>query len=280
MRQAKSRLDVLLYRRGLVESREKARRLILAGQVLVDGQVVDKVGRQVDQDATIEIRESLPYVGRGGLKLAKALDAFRLDVRGSVAADVGASTGGFTDCLLQRGARRVYAIDVGYGQLHWNLRRDPRVVVMERVNARYLDSLPEPIDLVTIDVSFISLRLILPNVARWLKPDGDVVALIKPQFEAGVEQVGKGGVVRSEQTHRQVLSSVLEWAGHQGWRLVGLVRSPIRGAKGNVEFLAHLRRDTGPMLDLAQAVEGVLADEGVLAEWDDADRDCPTCGDE
>ena len=192
----KVRLDQLLVQRNLVESRERAQRLIMAGEVLVNDRVADKPGMSIAVDAAIRIKEPLPYVSRGGLKLAAALDRFPIPIERVVCADVGASTGGFTDCLLQRGAARVYAIDVGYGQLDWKLRNDPRVVVMDRTNARYLESLPEPIRVATIDASFISLRLILPAVLQWLCPDAHIVALIKPQFEAGRERVGKGGVVR------------------------------------------------------------------------------------
>lgn len=209
---AKRRLDVLLVERGLAESRTQAQRLIRAGLVRVAGQVADKPGTQVATNAAITLQARPRFVSRGGEKLEAALVRFGLDVRGWVAADVGASTGGFTDCLLQHGARRVYAIDVGYGQLDWRLRNDPRVVVMERTNARYLESLPEPVDLVTVDVSFISLGLILPMAVRWLKPGGRVVALIKPQFEAGRREVGKGGVVRDPQVHRRVLERVLDIA--------------------------------------------------------------------
>ena len=254
----KVRLDVLVHRRGLAESREKAKRLILAGQVLVNGQVIDKVAAQVPEDAELKVRQGLPFVSRGGVKLAAALDAFHINPAGWIVADVGASTGGFTDCLLQRGAAKVYAIDVGYGQLAWKLRQDPRVVVMERTNARYLEKLPELVDLVTIDVSFISLRLILPKVPKWLVPRGQVIALIKPQFEAGRSQVGKGGVVRDIAVHRQVLRGILTWALDRGWRLHGLIRSPIKGPKGNVEFLAWLSLGQDlPELDL-EAVEQVL----------------------
>ena len=235
---SKVRLDVLLHSRGLAESREKARALILAGQVFVAGAQVGKVATPVAEEAEIEVRGGPPYVSRGGFKLAGALDTFGLDPRGWVAADVGASTGGFTDCMLQRGVRRVYAIDVGYGQLAWPLRQDERVVVMERVNARYLETLPEAVDLVTIDASFISLRLILPAVQGWLAPDGRVVALIKPQFEAGRDKVEKGGVVRRRETHRAVLDGVLSWAAAHGWQVRGLTRSSIKGPKGNIEFLA------------------------------------------
>lgn len=252
------RLDVLLRRRGLVSSRERAQRLIGAGQVLVDDRVADKASAQVEEDARIEIRHGLPYVSRGGYKLAKALDTFDIDPAGWVVADVGASTGGFSDCLLQRGTKRVYAIDVGYGQLDWRLRNDSRVVVMERTNARYLERLPEAIDLVTIDVSFISLRLILPQAIEWLAAGGQVIALIKPQFEAGPDRVGKGGVVRDEDTRRAVLREVLSWALAHGWSLFGLTTSPIKGAKGNVEFLAWLGTDRPAILDLEQAINDVV----------------------
>lgn len=196
-------------------------------------------------NAEITLVAPMPYVGRGGYKLAGALDAFALDVDGRVCADVGASTGGFTDVLLQRGAARVYAIDVGQGVLDWKLRQDERVVLMERVNARYLESLPEPVTFVTIDVSFISLRLILPAVAKWLEPAADVVTLIKPQFEAGPEQVRRGGIVRDAAVRRQVLEDVLGWSQANGWQVAGLIPSPIQGGDGNVEYLAWLRRGEG-----------------------------------
>jgi 23S rRNA (cytidine1920-2'-O)/16S rRNA (cytidine1409-2'-O)-methyltransferase len=238
----------LLVEQDLADSREQAQRLIMAGQVTVDGQPSDKPGRRVPVDAQVHVVAGLPYVSRGGFKLEAALDAFGLEVADWVTADVGASTGGFTDCLLQRGVARVYAIDVGYGQLAWKLQQDSRVVVMDRTNARYLEALPEPIDLATIDVSFISLKLILPAVQGWLRdlratsprPErGHIVALIKPQFEAGREQVGKGGVVRSPGTHRRVLEDITAWADEQGLVLRGLITSPITGTAGNVEFLAH-----------------------------------------
>jgi len=235
---AKKRLDVLLVERGLAESRTQAQRLIRAGLVRVRGQVADKPGPQVMTNVEITLQARPRFVGRGGEKLEAALARFELDVTGAVAADVGASTGGFTDCLLQHGARRVYAIDVGYGQLAWRLRNDPRVVVMERTNARYLESLPEPVSLVTADVAFISLRLILPAAVRWLNPEGQVVALIKPQFEARRREVGKGGVVRDPEVHRRVLERVLSIAAELGLGLRGLMPSPLRGPAGNVEFLS------------------------------------------
>ncbi len=240
----KERLDVLLLKRGLVTSREQGRRLIMAGVVSVNGETIDKPGTPVPVTATIHIEQQAAYVSRGGMKLEAALVAFEVDVCGLVVADIGASTGGFTDCLLQYGAARVYAIDVGYGQLDWRLRQDPRVVVMERVNVRYLDALPEPIDLATIDVSFISLRLVLPVVMRLLKPNGQIIALIKPQFEAGRKQVGKGGVVRDPDVHRAVLYDFLSWAIDKGLDVRGVIPSPLRGPAGNIEFLAHLMLHT------------------------------------
>jgi 23S rRNA (cytidine1920-2'-O)/16S rRNA (cytidine1409-2'-O)-methyltransferase len=234
------RLDILLVERGLAASREQARRLILAGQVRAGDRVADKAGAWVAEDVALSVVTPPPFVSRGGLKLAAALDAFALDVQGLIAADVGASTGGFTDCLLQRGAARVYAIDVGYGQLAWRLRQDERVVVLERTNIRYLEALPEPCDLATVDVSFISLRLVLPAVRRLLKSNGRVIALVKPQFEAGRDQVGKGGVVRDAQVHRRVLRDLLEWAQGAGFAPRGLIPSPLLGPAGNVEFLLYL----------------------------------------
>lgn len=235
----KKRLDLLMVERGLAESRQQAQRLIMAGQVLVDDHPVDKPGTRVAIAADLRASSGPPYVSRGGLKLEAALEAFAVDVEGQVAADVGASTGGFTDCLLQGGAARVYAIDVGYGQLAWKLQQDPRVIIMDRTNARYLEDLPEPVSLVTVDASFISLKLILPVAMNWLGPGGQIVALIKPQFEAGRKQVGKGGVVRDPAIHRAVLADLLGWAQARGLGLMGLIPSPITGAAGNVEFLAH-----------------------------------------
>ncbi|MER3405379.1 MAG: TlyA family rRNA (cytidine-2'-O)-methyltransferase [Chloroflexota bacterium] len=247
---------------GLVESRERAQALILAGDVRVNGVVVTKPAQLVPEDAEIEAgTASLPYVSRGGLKLQHALDTFGIDVRGLVALDVGASTGGFTDCLLQRGAARVYAIDVGYGQLAWKLRQDPRVVVLERTNIRYLERLPDGAlaDLATVDVSFISLTKVLPAVLRLLKPDGFLIALVKPQFEAGPQRVGRGGVVRDPAVHREVLQQIISWAQEYGLVVRGLTRSPILGPAGNVEFLLWLdRRRDAPGIDVAQAIEDVV----------------------
>jgi 23S rRNA (cytidine1920-2'-O)/16S rRNA (cytidine1409-2'-O)-methyltransferase len=238
-RASKERLDLLLVERGLVQSQQQAQRLIMAGQVFAGDQLVDKPGTRVPVTAQIRIKEVPPYVSRGGIKLAAALDAFGLDVNGWVVADVGASTGGFTDCLLQRGAARVYAIDVGYGQLAWKLQQDSRVVVMDRTNARYVKELAEPVALATIDASFISLKLILSVVAGWLQEGGQIVALIKPQFEASRNQVGTGGVVRDKAVHRAVLQDLSSWAAARDMGLMGLIRSPITGPAGNAEFLAH-----------------------------------------
>lgn len=257
----KERLDELLLTRGLAATRAEAQALIMAGDVEVDGERVDKVGAPVPVHAEIEVREPPPYVSRGGFKLAGALDAFDLEVGGRVCADVGACTGGFTDVLLKRGAARVYAIDVGYGLLAWKLRQDERVVVMERTNARYLEALPEPVSLVCVDVSFISLRQILPAARRWLAVDGDIVALIKPQFEAGREQVGEGGIVRDPAVHREVLNRFLEWAVEEGLAPAGLIRSPIEGTEGNVEFLVWLRPGRESLLEIERAVAAVFPEE-------------------
>ncbi|MCP4427320.1 MAG: TlyA family RNA methyltransferase [Chloroflexi bacterium] len=255
----KERLDKLLVQRGLVATRSKAQGVILAGEVTVNGERVDKAGTAVPVTAEIILKTPLPYVGRGGFKLAGALDEFGIDVNGRVCADVGACTGGFTDVLLQNGAARVYAIDVGYGQLDWKLRQDERVVVMERANARYVEALDESVSFVCIDVSFISLKLILPAVQKWLFPSADIVALIKPQFEAGRRQVGKGGIVKDTAVHRQVLTDLVTWAGERGLALAGLTRSSIVGAGGNIEFLAWLRpeeviAEEGTAVDVATAI--------------------------
>ncbi len=243
----KVRLDVLLVERGLAESRAQAQRLVMAGQVRVEGQVALKPAASVVNDAILEVAQPPAYVSRGGEKLAAALQAFDVPVEGQVCADVGASTGGFTDCLLQHGASRVYAIDVGKGILHWKLRQDPRVVVMEATNARYVETLPEPVELVTIDASFISLKVLLPVVKRWFGPEvgedgrGQLIALVKPQFEAGRGAVAHGaGVIRDPAVHRQVLQDVLGFARLEGYGLQGLIRSPLLGPKGNTEFLAWL----------------------------------------
>jgi len=253
-RQKKERLDKLLVARGLAESREQAQRLIMAGLVLVADRPATKSGHKIPVDADIRVKERPPYVSRGGHKLAAGLEAFGVTPAGLVCADLGASTGGFTDVLLQRGAARVYAVDVGYGQLHWRLRNDPRVVVMERTNARYLESLPEPVQLVVIDASFISLRLILPAAGRILAPNGQIIALIKPQFEAGRERVGKGGVVRDARVHRQVLRDMVDWTAAHGFGPQGLIPSPILGPKGNREFLLWMQPG-----ETAQPTEALVA---------------------
>jgi 23S rRNA (cytidine1920-2'-O)/16S rRNA (cytidine1409-2'-O)-methyltransferase len=261
----KQPLDVLLVARGLASTREQARRLIMAGEVTVDGQVQDKPGQAVAPAAALAVRAPLPYVSRGGLKLAAALDDFGLDVRSLVAVDVGASTGGFTDCLLQRGAARVFAVDVGYGQLAWKLQTDPRVVVLDRTNIRYLEQLPDgaAADLAVIDASFISLALVLPPTLRLLKPSGEVVALIKPQFEAGQDDVGKGGVVRDPKVHRRVLQETAATAQGLGLAVTGLTVSPAPGPAGNVEFLIRLSRQHGGAAGSAVDVEAAKVDVAV-----------------
>jgi 23S rRNA (cytidine1920-2'-O)/16S rRNA (cytidine1409-2'-O)-methyltransferase len=235
---AKRRIDSLLVDKGLVESRTKAQALIMAGEVVVEGTTITKPGTLVAEEAAIAMLQPPPFVSRGGIKLNYALDRFKLDVSSKVAADIGASTGGFTDCLLKRGASRVYAIDVGYGQLDY---QDPRVVVMERVNARYPISLPETVDLATIDLSFISVEKVIPSVAQLLKDDGYLVVLLKPQFEARRNEVGKGGIVKKSLVHAQVLGRSIAWVTGHGFRLGGLVASPILGASGNMEFFLFLR---------------------------------------
>ncbi|HDD53290.1 MAG: TlyA family RNA methyltransferase [Aquificota bacterium] len=242
---AKRRLDVLLVERGLVESREKAQALVMAGQVWVQGQRVDKAGKAFPPDVEIEVKgEACPYVSRGGLKLEGALDSLDIDVADKVVADFGASTGGFTHCLLARGAKKVYALDVGYGQLHWILRQDPRVVVMEKVNVRYLEAfhLGEEVDMVVADLSFISLTLVLPAVKRALRGGGEALLLVKPQFEVGREKVGKGGVVRDDAARREALERVKAKALELGFQILGEVESPVPGAKkGNIEIFLYLR---------------------------------------
>ena len=260
MAKKKERLDKLLVARGLVPTRSKAQGIILAGEVLVDGTMVDKPGTAVPLEAVIELKAQLPYVGRGGFKLAGALEAFELDVTGNISADVGACTGGFTDVLLQNGASRVYAIDVGYGQLDWSLRQDERVVVLERTNARYLEDLGEPVNFVAIDVSFISLRLILPAVKQWLAEGASIVALIKPQFEAGPKQVGRGGIVKDTAVHRAVLLELWQWLRENGFGVLGLTKSPVTGADGNIEFLVWLQVGAADAIE-ETAVSELLAPE-------------------
>jgi len=240
----RQRLDLLLVDRGLAESRERAQALILAGQVEVDGRRGVKAGDRVDPSSQLRVLgPDHPYVGRGGVKLAGALDRFGVDPRDRIALDVGASTGGFTDCLLQRGARRVYALDVGSGQIHYRLRKDPRVVVMEKINARNLTAgmIPEPVSLATVDVSFISLRLILPPLAKLLPEAADLLALVKPQFEVGRREVGKGGIVRDPELHRRVIAEILSAGEAQGLRPRGVCLSPLPGTEGNREYFLHFR---------------------------------------
>lgn len=232
----RQRIDTLIVQRKLAESRARAQALIMAGQVQVKGKPGLKPGTLVGDDAEITITEPPRYVSRGGIKLARALHDFRMDVSGKVVADIGASTGGFTDCLLQRGAKRVYAVDVGYGQLDYRLRKDPRVVVMERVNARYPLALEEKIDLATIDVSFISAQKIIHSLRGVVKENGYLLVLVKPQFEAGKEEVGRGGLIKDPQVHAAVLARFLRWLVDSGYRLKGLTASPILGASGNKEF--------------------------------------------
>jgi 23S rRNA (cytidine1920-2'-O)/16S rRNA (cytidine1409-2'-O)-methyltransferase len=242
----RERLDLLLVDRQLVSSREDGRRRILAGEVLVNDLPVTKAGVSIDISAEIRLRSTSPYVSRGGLKLEKALREFAILIKDKTALDIGASTGGFTDCLLAHGAAHVFAVDVGYGQLAWKLRNDPRVVVFEKTNIRYFDvsRLPRRAELATIDVSFISLKLVLPQVRTLLTSNGDVVALIKPQFEVGKDKVGKGGVVRSHEEHLRVIEDIKEASVGFGYSVLGAIESPLIGPKGNREFLIHLRSGT------------------------------------
>ena len=240
----KKRLDLLVVEAGLAPTRQKARALVMAGQVLVDGQPVTKPGRAFPAGTVVTAKSAPhPYVSRGGVKLAGALEHYRLDVEGRVCLDVGASTGGFTDCLLKHGAARVYAVDVGYGQLAWELRQDPRVRVIERTNIRHMpaEAVPEPVALVTVDVSFISLKLVVPAVIKFMQPGADILALIKPQFEVGRHEVGKGGVVRSRELHRQVIEKLTGCFTALGLQCDRAVPSPIRGPKGNIEYFISLK---------------------------------------
>ncbi len=257
----KTRLDILMVERGLADTRSLAQRLILAGRVRVDGEASIHPGKTLPPDSRIELTASPQYVSRGGEKLAAALDRFRISPQGRICADAGASTGGFTDCLLQRGAAGVYAIDVGKGILDWKLRNDPRVRVMEEQNVRFLESLPERIDLLTADVAFISLKLLFPVFRAWLNPDAEAVVLIKPQFEAGRSFVGKGGVVKDPTVHRAVLEEVLRAAEVAGFSIAGLMRSPLKGPAGNVEFLAHLRCGKGQDGDSKQQMIDTVMSE-------------------
>ena len=241
----KERLDKLLVERGLVQSRERARALIMEGRVTVDGQTFEKPGTLVKMDAHLQIQgEDLPYVSRGGLKLEAALKGFSVDPEGKVVIDVGASTGGFTDCVLQKGAKKVYAIDVGYGQLAWKLQRDPRVINLERRNVRYLkrEEVPEEADLILVDTSFISVEKFLPHLVGFLKEEGDLLCLIKPQFEVGKGEVGKGGVVRDSKLHQKVVDRISQCSRELGFTAQGIIESPLLGPKGNKEFFIHLKK--------------------------------------
>ncbi len=262
------RLDTVVVDQGLAESRARAQAMILGGSVAVDGKIATKPSMPVALEAQVTLAATpMPYVSRGGLKLRHALDSFDLDVTGTIAVDVGASTGGFTDVLLRAGAARVYAIDVGYGQLAWALRNDPRVVVMERTNIRYVSALPEPVSLAVVDTSFISLRTVLPSVSPLLAPEADVVALVKPQFEAGRAQVGRKGVVRDPAVWRSVLHLVVESSTRDGWLFGGLERSPIIGPAGNVEFLAHLFRGRPHVVgNLEVEIERVVSEKPVTGQ--------------
>ena len=262
MKEKKKRLDVLLVEQGFMDSRTKAQAIIMSGLVYVNDQKADKPGVSYEESAKIEVRgESCPYVSRGGLKLEKALRDFGVKPVDYVCSDSGASTGGFTDCLLQQGARKVFAIDVGYGQLDWKIRSDDRVVVMERTNIRYVtpEDLGEPLDLSVVDVSFISLKIVLPAIQALLKPgQGQVLCLIKPQFEAGKDKVGKKGVVREKSTHKEVLDQFVELADRLNFKILGLTFSPVKGPEGNIEFLGHLT--------LREDAEGIRPDTALVVE--------------
>ena len=240
----KSRLDQLLVGKGLFPSREQARRAVMAGEVKVGTRIASKPSELLDEEASIAVKPSLKYVGRGALKLEAALDFFKIDVRGKTALDIGASTGGFTDCMLQRGADKIYAVDVGHGQLNWKLRNDPRVIVLEKINARSLSrrEVPEAIDLCVIDVSFISLTLILPNAFDLITPTGVILALIKPQFELQRADVGTGGIVRDKELHRKAQDKIVAFVTQSGHEVTGIVPSAIKGADGNQEFFACIRK--------------------------------------
>lgn len=268
----KERLDVLLVKRNLAESREKAKAIIMAGSVFVDGEREDKAGSSFPADVRIEVKgHALPYVSRGGLKLEKALANFDVTVEGKVCTDVGSSTGGFTDCMLQSGAVKVFAIDVGRGQLDWKLRQDERVVCMEKTNIRYVtpEDIGEPVDFSSIDVSFISLTKVLEPIRGYLRSDGEIVALIKPQFEAGREKVGKKGVVREKSTHEEVIHTVTDYAASIGFTVKKLTFSPIKGPEGNIEYLVHLKKAREEACDVPseEAVKGIVAEAfGTLAK--------------
>jgi len=241
----KERLDKIMLDRGLVKSRERAKALIMAGSVLVEGQTAPKAGQLTDINADISLKDNdIPYVSRGGLKLQAALDSFGIDPSGRIVMDIGCSTGGFTDCVLQRGASKVYAVDVGYGQIDWSLRTDKRVILLEKTNIRHLEKerIPEPVSLIVIDVSFISLTQVLPKALDFLDADGEIAALVKPQFEAGRDQVGKGGIIRDESVRLSALNRIAAFAETSGFRVVSTTQSPLPGQKGNIEYFIHLKR--------------------------------------
>ena len=267
----KTRLDVYLTEQGLAETRQKAQAYLMAGDVYINGQKADKAGDTVKEGDAVELRGAkLPYVSRGGLKLEKAMSAFPISLKDKICMDVGASTGGFTDCMLQNGAQKVYAVDVGYGQLAWKLRSDERVVNLERQNIRYLteEQVPDALDFVSVDVSFISLSHVLPVIWRFLAPGGQAVCLIKPQFEAGREKVGKKGVVRDPDTHREVIEKVISLAGENQFAVKGLDFSPVKGPEGNIEYLIFLEKGAGeglPTIGSEQVAETVTASHRALS---------------
>ncbi|WP_059005108.1 TlyA family RNA methyltransferase [Bittarella massiliensis (ex Durand et al. 2017)] len=267
----KTRLDVYLTEQGLAETRQKAQAYIMAGDVYINGQKADKAGDTVKEGDAVELRGAkLPYVSRGGLKLEKAMAVFPISLKDKICMDVGASTGGFTDCMLQNGAQKVYAVDVGYGQLAWKLRSDERVVNLERQNIRYLtdEQVPDELDFVSVDVSFISLSHVLPVIWRFLAPGGQAVCLIKPQFEAGREKVGKKGVVRDPDTHREVIEKVISLAGENQFAVKGLDFSPVKGPEGNIEYLIFLEKGAGeglPTVDSERVAETVAASHRTLS---------------
>lgn len=253
----KERADLLLVQKGFFTSREKAKASIMAGEVFADGKKINKAGDIISIYSSLEIKgKSNPYVSRGGLKLEKAIKYFNIDVKDKIAMDVGASTGGFTDCLLKNGAKKVYAIDVGYGQLDWSLRNDERVINMERTNIRHLDDLPDIVDIITIDVSFISLAIVIPSVKKFLKNGGELVSLIKPQFEAGREKVGKNGVVRDKSVHIEVINKIIDVLKDLSFSVRGITFSPIKGPEGNIEYLIYAKNEKDVDSDLD--VEGLV----------------------
>ncbi|HUU51378.1 MAG TPA: TlyA family RNA methyltransferase [Nitrospinota bacterium] len=261
--QGKERLDKVLVEKGLAEGRERAKALILAGKVFVDGTIINKAGTKVSSSSNIKIKQnSSSYVSRGGEKLEGFFKAFPLDLKDKIAMDIGASTGGFTHFLLERGVKKVYAIDVGYGQLDWHLRNDPRVINMEKVNIRYLDPsmIKDRINLATIDVSFISLELVLPLVFRLLAQNGEVIALIKPQFEVGKEEVEKKGIIRDKTKHKKVLLKIAQLSKKMGWKVKGMMRSPLLGAKGNIEFFIYLSssKDSSDREDIETYIDNII----------------------